>query len=116
EITATGHRVLDYVGGVMSPEMELPKLLWLKRRLPNVWSRYALALDLADFLTWKTTGKVAASACTLTCKWTYLNHEPNGWQHDLLERIGLADLPTRASLPKSAMPIGAVAGMLTHAA
>ena len=24
DITATGHRVLDYVGGAMSPEMELP--------------------------------------------------------------------------------------------
>ena len=51
EITATDHRVLDYVGGVMSPEMQLPKLLWLKRHLPQTWPRYGLALDLADFLT-----------------------------------------------------------------
>ena len=56
EITATGHRALDYVGGVMSPEMELPKLLWLKRHLPGSWERFGLAQDLADFLTWRATG------------------------------------------------------------
>jgi len=116
EITATGHRVLDYVGGVMSPEMELPKLLWLKRHLPEAWQRYALALDLADFLTWKATGRVAASACTVTCKWTYLNHEPIGWQRDLFAQIGLADLPVRGGLPDAAMPVGAAAGPLTAAA
>jgi len=116
EITATKHRVLDYVGGVMSPEMELPKLLWLKRHLPSAWQRYAFALDLADFLTWKTTGRVAVSACTVTCKWTYLNHESNGWQRDLFAQIGLADLPERGSLPDAAMPIGASAGRLTATA
>src|ERR1700680_1419474 len=31
ECTATGHEVLDFVGGVMSPEMETPKRMWRKR-------------------------------------------------------------------------------------
>jgi len=86
EITATGHRVLASVGGSMSPEMQLPKLLWLKRHLPQAWARYAIALDLTDFLTWRASGNIAVSACTITCKWTYLNHEEPGWQSDLLDR------------------------------
>jgi FGGY-family pentulose kinase len=116
EITATGHRVLDYVGGTMSPEMELPKLLWLKRNLPKAWDRYGLALDLADFLSWQASGKLAVSACTVTCKWTYLNHEEHGWQQDLFERIGLADLRSKASLPRKALPIATPIGPLTPAA
>jgi len=116
EITATGHRVLDYVGGVMSPEMELPKLLWLKRHRPQSWARMGLALDLADFLAWRATGRVTASACTVTCKWTYLNHESQGWQQDLLARIGLDDLQARAHLPAQAMPIGTPVGPLSATA
>ncbi len=113
EITATGHRALDYVGGTMSPEMELPKLLWLKRHLPASWVRLGLALDLADFLTWRACGRLAVSACTVTCKWAYLNHEEPGWQLDLLERIGLGDLPAKARLPARAAAIGSAAGNLT---
>jgi FGGY-family pentulose kinase len=116
EITATRHRALDYVGGTMSPEMELPKLLWLKRHLPQAWSRCGLALDLADFLAWRATGNVAVSACTITCKWTYLNHESPGWQADLFHAIGLDDLPARARLPERAHAIGSVAGTLTATA
>jgi FGGY-family pentulose kinase len=113
EMTATRHRVLDHVGGVMSPEMELPKLLWLKRHQPDSWQRYGMALDLTDFLTWKTTGTIAVSACTVTCKWTYLNHEELGWQQDFLSQIGLADLQQKLALPAAARPIGTSAGTLT---
>ncbi|HUD61119.1 MAG TPA: FGGY-family carbohydrate kinase [Acetobacteraceae bacterium] len=115
EITATGHRALDFVGGVMSPEMQVPKLLWLRRNLPGAWRRYALGLDLADFLAWRATGRITASACTVTCKWTYLAHETPGWQRDLFERLGLDDLPTKLALPPRAAALGSSAGTLTDA-
>ena len=79
ECTATGHLVLDYAGGVMSPEMEVPKLMWLKRHMPKSWARAGMMFDLADFLSWKATGSLARSQSTLTCKWTYLAHAESGW-------------------------------------
>ena len=72
ECTATGHRVLDYLGGVMSPEMATPKLMWLKRHLPENWNRAGAIFDLTDYLTARASGSLARSQCTLTCKWTYL--------------------------------------------
>ncbi|MEO6626667.1 MAG: FGGY-family carbohydrate kinase [Burkholderiaceae bacterium] len=114
-ITATGHQALDYVGGTVSPEMELPKLMWLQRHLPQAWARYAQAMDLADFLTWRATDVVGASACTLTCKWAYLNHATPGWQQDLMDSIGLAGMPQRLGLPAQASQVGGMAGRLSAA-
>ena len=36
EINSTGHRLLDYVGGAVSLEMQMPKLLWLKVDSDNI--------------------------------------------------------------------------------
>lgn len=87
-INASGHRVLDYVGGRISPEMETSKLLWLAENMPDSFSRAAHFMDLTDYLTWRATGSPARSICTLACKWSYL---PNagGWQADFFEEIGL---------------------------
>ena len=114
--TASGHRVLASVGNTMSPEMEIPKLIWLKRRFPERWPRYARFLDLADFLTFKASGANQRSCCTVTCKWTYLAHEEPGWQADFLEVMGLGDLRERAALPATATAIGAPLGKLTEKA
>lgn len=113
ECTASGHKVIDHVGGVMSPEMAIPKLMWLKRRLPEAWARAGMIFDLTDFLTWKATGSLARSQCTLTAKWTYFAHERVGWQRDFLAAMGIGDLFDRAALPEVARPIGADLGPLT---
>ena len=116
ECTASGHRVLNSVGGVMSPEMEIPKLMWLKRHLSEQWPRYGRILDLADFLTFRASGANSRSCCTVTCKWTYLAHEEIGWQADFLDAMGLDDLAERAALPARAVAIGTALGKLTDAA
>lgn len=116
ECTATGHRVLDYIGGVMSPEMETPKLMWLKRNLPATWERAGYLLDLADYLTWRALGSLERSQCTLTCKWTYLAHEEPGWSQDFFEKVGIADMRQKGALPDRASPIGKDLGPLTDKA
>jgi FGGY-family pentulose kinase len=113
ECTRTGHEVLDYIGGVMSPEMEVPKLMWLKRNLPQSWARAGMMFDLADFLSWKATGSLARSQCTLATKWTYLPHQTIGWKEDFLAAIGLEDLIAKAALPEKASAVGADLGPLT---
>ena len=90
-IDAGGHDVLRYVGGKISPEMEAPKLLWLARHMPATFARAALFFDLTDFLTWRATGDVTRSLCTIACKWTYLAHERR-WAADFFDSIGLGEL------------------------
>ncbi|XP_074506663.1 FGGY carbohydrate kinase domain-containing protein [Sebastes fasciatus] len=90
-ITNTGHGVLSRVGGVMSPELQPPKLLWLKENLrESCWNKAAHFFDLPDFLSWKATGSLTRSLCTLVCKWTYC--PPEGWDAGFWTSIGLEDL------------------------
>ena len=90
-INTIGGAPLAYVGNCMSPEMQLPKLLWLKENLPDSFARAAAFMDLTDYLTWRATGSLVRSSCTVTCKWTYLALA-GGWDADFLNGIGLSDL------------------------
>lgn len=90
-INLTREKVLQYVGGVISPEMETPKLLWLKEHRPAVFAAAGQFFDLPDYLSWRATGSRDRSACTVTCKWTYLAHERR-WDPGYFHRIGLEEL------------------------
>ena len=90
-VNETQDDVLRYVGGSISPEMEIPKLLWLKRHLPSTYHSAGHFFDLADYLSFRATGSTTRSMCTLTCKWNYLAHEQR-WSGSYFERIGLGDL------------------------
>lgn len=92
-INKTNHDLLKYVGGRVSLEMEMPKLLWLKKNLPQKWLQYGYFFDLPDFLTWKATGSLSRSLCSLVCKWNYeCSNEKMGWNEEFLHKIGLDDL------------------------
>jgi FGGY-family pentulose kinase len=90
-INETKNKVLDYVGGTISPEMQIPKILWLKNYLPDTYSRTKKFFDLADFLVYKACGNDVRSVCTQVCKWTYLAHE-RSWSKDFFDQIHLDDV------------------------
>src|ERR1700675_3979703 len=91
EINESQDDVLRYVGGSISPEMEIPKLLWLKRHLPSTYQAAGHFFDLADYLSFRATASKSRSICTLACKWNFLAHE-HRWSQSYFERIGLGDL------------------------
>ncbi|MBN7805526.1 FGGY-family carbohydrate kinase [Agrobacterium rosae] len=112
-LSASGHPVLDFAGGSISPEMQMPKLMWLKKYLPESWAKAGYFFDLADFLTWKASGSAKRSNCTLTAKWNFLAHEGQGWSQDYLEMAGLGDLLQRGNLPTETIAPGQSVGKLS---
>ncbi len=107
-------------GGKLSPEMQLPKLLWLKRHLPEVWARMGSAFDLCDYLTWCATGRATGSNSrshsSLSSKWGYGPAAPGERPDDFYARIGLGDLAAKAGLPAQSRAPYEAAGRLSPAA
>lgn len=118
DINRLGHAVLRNVGGRMSPEMQPPRLMWLKRHLPESWKRAAHFFDLPDYLTYRATGSPARSLCSTTCKWTYRSPEAStdapaeGWAADFFMELGLDDLVARrfVSIGTIIQPMGRPVG------
>jgi ribulose kinase len=96
KINATKHNLLRYVGGKMSIEMEIPKVLWLKNHMPAELFDRCKFYDLADALTHLATGKETRSFCSTACKQGFVpvgvDGSVKGWQEDFYYAIGLGDL------------------------
>ncbi|KAG8711493.1 hypothetical protein FRC08_015818 [Ceratobasidium sp. 394] len=95
-INKSGAVVLDYVGGTMSLEMEIPKILWLSRHMSPENFKKCQFFDLPDWLTYKSTNSLARSSCSLVCKCAFIppgaTPSAHGWVPDFLHHIGLGSL------------------------
>jgi FGGY-family pentulose kinase len=106
--------VLRFVGGTMSPEMEIPKVLWLSEHLPTSFARAARFFDLPDFLVYRATGDDVRSLCTTVCKWAFLGQEAS-WDGAFLRAVGLGVLVDEGyrRIGTRVRPVGERAGRLT---
>lgn len=96
KINSTSHDLLRYVGGKMSVEMEIPKILWLKNHMPKELFDRCRFFDLVDALTYLATGLETRSFCSAVCKQGFMPMgvagSSKGWQEDFFKAIGLGDL------------------------
>ncbi len=106
DATAANNSDLSRDGAVVSVEMQTPKVLWLKRQLPDSWRRAAHLFDLADFLTWRATGSVARSACTLGSKWPISTDDDHGWRRRYLRSLDLEDMIEKCGGEQARVTIG----------
>ncbi len=90
-INETRHDVLRFVGGVISPEMQSPKLLWLKENMRDAFDHARRFFDLPDYLVYRATGSDVRSLCSTVCKWNYRGKEGT-WDESFFGAIGLADI------------------------
>ena len=114
EINATQHPVLQYVGGAVSPEMQMPKLKWLaENKSEGWWGSVGLIFELPDWLVWKATNSEIRSMCSTVCKWNYVNDDSfTGWDESYLKEIGFtSDITARIGTTVS--QIGDKCGSLT---
>lgn len=86
--------------------METPKTLWLKKHMPEDKFKQCMFFDLPDYLTYRATGSLARSNCSLACKYSYvppgtdLEHgdgtkevSKDGWSKRFFDKIGEQQSP-----------------------
>lgn len=73
-------------------------MLWLKNNMPSELFAQCMFFDLPDWLTYRATGDLARSNCSLACKCSYVPpgvEGSKGWNDEFFEQIGLGDFVRR---------------------
>ena len=116
-VLATGDPALAINGdgqGPVSAEWMIPKALWLHRHEPDTFRDAHTICEYQDFLTWRLTGRRAASLNNASIRWHYRS-DAGGWPDSLLAALDLGEL--RNKWPAEVLAPGVVVGPLSaHAA
>lgn len=96
--------------------MEIPKILWLQRQMQSNFFNRCMFFDLPDYrtclrgfplptysvppliqpVTYRATGDLARSSCSLVCKCSYIptgaSPSSQGWNAQLFNELGLGSI------------------------
>jgi len=114
--------------GPISAEWMTPKALWICQNEPEIWNKAATICEYQDYINYKLTGTMVASACNAASRWHWdgsqcCNDDVNekdrsskypGRPLSLYKKLGIPDLADK--LPSRCVPMGTVIGELTEEA
>ncbi|HET8648132.1 MAG TPA: FGGY-family carbohydrate kinase, partial [Vicinamibacteria bacterium] len=112
ESSASGHPILRYCGGTISPQWMIPKGRWLERHEPAVFARARWIVEATDFFTYRLTGRMTASLDNATAKWNHAR-PLGGWPAAFLEAAGAGGLVGK--WPTEVLAVGRPVGRLREA-
>nr|WP_283777782.1 FGGY-family carbohydrate kinase [Sansalvadorimonas sp. 2012CJ34-2] len=85
-INSTQHQELQRLGGKINPEMPVPKMLWVKENMPEVWQQRGCFMMLHEWLVWHATFADQAP------EKTGISLENTDSANNFLQTIGLEDM------------------------
>jgi ribulose-phosphate 3-epimerase len=109
--------------GPVSAEWMTPKAMWLKEHEPHIWNAATTICEYQDYMNYKLTGVLCASACHAATRWHWdvggtaaaARMDPfttfPGRPMSLYQKLGIADLAHK--LPAQCVPMGTTIGKLT---
>lgn len=112
-INATQNPILQYAGGHESSEWMIPKALWLKENLPEVFANSDYIVECQNWMTFKLTNRWVTSLNNAICKWNYCPTK-GGWPVSLLRELNFEEILQK--WPKELIPVGETVGELTRRA
>lgn len=104
------HEILKLCGGEVSSEWMVPKALWIKEEMNEMYKDSFKIVEQIDWINYKLTGKWTASICNTTCKWN-LGLDKK-WDMGFFNSIGLEDIIEK--WPEDIKDVGEEVGLLTH--
>ncbi len=51
--------IYQHTGNIPTAKDSIPKILWLKEEMPEIWEQTAYLLDCKEYILFKLTGKIA---------------------------------------------------------
>lgn len=99
---------LKYSGGKVSVEWMTTKSLWFSNNY-DLTNKYIV--EQLDWINYKLTNELVASACNASCKWNYVKSE-GGFNHAYYEKIGMENILDH--WPKKVVNVGEKIGKITE--
>ena len=108
-------KLIDRLGGVPTPKDVLPKILWLKRNRPSIYSRAHKIIGIKDYVVFKLTGRYVTdySCASVTglldlndLKWSQLVIDVFDLDADKYPEIAWSAEPVGYLIPEVASRLG----------